>query len=59
MATKRGCEIFLADLRYREEDCSFCAFLDKAVRDVIVIGLQDERNQVKLFTDQRLILDAV
>ena len=48
---------FLADLQFKAKDCNFGDFLNRALRDAFVIGLQDQRVQAKLFTVQDLKLD--
>lgn len=41
---------FLADLQFKAKDCNFGDFLNRALRDAFVIGLQDQRVQATLFT---------
>lgn len=49
---------YLASLRNLAKDCGFGTFLDSALRDVFVIGLQDHKIQARLLAEQALTLDS-
>ncbi|XP_046443918.1 uncharacterized protein K02A2.6-like [Daphnia pulex] len=49
---------FMASLRNLAKDCSFGDFLNSALRDAFVIGLQDQRIQTKLLAESALTLDS-
>ncbi len=45
---------FVAALRQLARKCEFCTFLDQAIRDKLVCGLQSESIQRKLLTEEGL-----
>ena len=49
---------FMASLRNLAKDCSFGDFLNSALRDAFVIGLQDQGIQTKLLAESALTLDS-
>lgn len=49
---------FLATLRNLTKHCAFGTFLESALRDSFVIGLQDKRIQTKLLAEATLTLES-